>query len=86
VIEWPGLIASFGDPALTSDGCQLLLSALVAGGAREILVANRQPDGTFAPPVRAAPNTGPDVGGPTLDPTRSKMWFVEAGQIVQGTP
>jgi hypothetical protein len=86
VIEWPGLSADFGDPALTPDGCQLLLSRLVATGAREIQVSNRRPDGTFAPPVRAAPTAGPDVAGPTLDPTLSKMWFVEAGQIVQGTP
>ena len=86
LIEWPGLGQAFGDPALTPDGCQLLLSALSANGGPEIEVANRQPDGTFAPPVLAAPNGALDVSGPTLDPTRSKLWFVENGQIVQGTP
>jgi hypothetical protein len=85
-ISWPGVRAAFDDPALTPDGCQLLLATSLADGSREIQVANRQNDGSFAPPVRASPNTRQTTGGPALDPTSSKLWFVEAGQIVQGTP
>jgi len=74
------------DPALSPDGCQLLVSAVVGTGTRAIYVANRQPDGTFGMPVPTSMVMGADVGGPALDPTQSRLWFVDGGQLVQGTP